>query len=355
MEQSNSSLQMLDLLNYPCIAVSDGQIIHINEPAKDRMFRVGMDIHELLFTGEEEYRSFTDGCLYLRLCVACSIYDAAVICVDGMHFFLMEHSPAHTELQAIALASQQLRMPLSDIIAASDQLLPSEMLNGNEAAKEQISQINRSIHQLLRLIGNMSDAARYLDENNAHQVSHDLSAIIAEVMEKSATLLKEAGYNLNFTGLNQPVYALADNERLERAVYNLVSNAVKFSSKCATITASLTQKRDFLYFTISNPGDGVSPEVRGNMFSRFLRAPALNDYRTGIGLGMVIVHAAASAHGGTVLVENPIEGGTRITMTLKLRENPQAIVRSNLFTFDYAGGHDHGLLELSDILPHTSY
>ena len=354
MDNVSAPETMLDLLNYPGFAVKDGKIAYVNEAAKNRFFETGTDISGLLLTGQEEYAEFTDGALYLSLGVAGSTYDATVIAACDMHLFLIEHAPSHSELQALALVSQQLRMPLADILAASDQLF-NEDFERSDAQKEKINQINRGIYQLLRLIGNMSDAGRCLDNPKTELYVQNISAIVEEVMEKSAALLNEMQITLRFRSTEQPVIAPADKERLERALYNLVSNAVKFSPKNAVLNASLTLKKNLLCFTLANPGEGVAKEVRGNMFNRFLRAPGFDDHRFGAGLGMVIVYAAAATHGGTVLVENPPDGGTKVTLTLKLRHNQEPVVRHTPFPVDYAGGHDHGLLELSDVLPDSAF
>ena len=76
-----------------------------------------------------------------------------------------------------------------------------------------------------------------------------------------------------------------------------------------------------LLFTLSDPGERLAQQVQSNVFNRFMRQPGLGDSRFGLGLGLNIVHNTATAHGGTVLLENPPTGGVRITMTLKIRQN----------------------------------
>ena len=70
-----------------------------------------------------------------------------------------------------------------------------------------------------------------------------------------------------------------------------------------------------------------------------------------MGLGMVLIRAVAAAHGGTVLVDQPEESGTRVTLTIAIRQGGDAMLRSNILRVDYAGEHDHTMLELSDVLP----
>ena len=66
---------------------------------------------------------------------------------------------------------------------------------------------------------------------------------------------------------------------------------------------------------------------------------------------MVLIRSAAASHGGAVLIDQPEGSGTRVTLTLAIRQDTSGNVRSPLLRMDYAGERDHGLLELSESLP----
>ena len=68
-----------------------------------------------------------------------------------------------------------------------------------------------------------------------------------------------------------------------------------------------------------------------------------------------IIRTAAAHHGGAVLIDQPEGVGTRITMTMSIRQSKQATLRSNVLRVDYAGERDHGLIELSECLPTELY
>ena len=107
--------------------------------------------------------------------------------------------------------------------------------------------------------------------------------------------------------------------------------------------------------TVADEGCGISEEIKGNIFNRYLREPGIEDSRTGMGLGMLYVCAAASAHGGTVLLQQPEGKGLSVTMTLSTKNHRSGMVHSDIFPIDYSGGRDHALLELSDVLPYELY
>ncbi len=70
---------------------------------------------------------------------------------------------------------------------------------------------------------------------------------------------------------------------------------------------------------------------------------------------MVVIRNAAACHGGTVLVDQPKAGGTRVTLTLALRKAKKGTLRSPQFRLDYAGEWNHLLVELADVLPAEVY
>ena len=89
----------------------------------------------------------------------------------------------------------------------------------------------------------------------------------------------------------------------------------------------------------------------GSLFHRYLRQPGIEDSRFGLGLGIRMVHSVALQHGGTLLVSQGENGGTRTVMTLAIRQREQTQMRSPVFPLDYSGGFDHTLVELADVLP----
>jgi signal transduction histidine kinase len=354
MGHENSAKQMIDLLTYPAFTVENGKISYCNESASSLFLLPGTDIFSILNTGKEEYTEFKEGHLYLTVFIGNSPREATVVAMEDQHLFLLSDGNVTSQLQAVSLAAQQLRMPLSDIVATTNMLLPNIDTKENATTQQHLAQFQRSLHQLLRLVGNMSDAAKYAQEPSANMVTIEATSLFAEVAEKAAVLLAQAEITLLYDGPTVPVYLLADAERIERSIYNLISNAVKFSPKGSVLRATLARRKDLLLFTLSDPGERLAQQVQSNVFNRFMRQPGLGDSRFGLGLGLNIVHNTATAHGGTVLLESPPSGGVKITMTLRIRQNEKAIVRSPYF-LDYAGGHDHGLIELSDVLPASAY
>ena len=134
-----------------------------------------------------------------------------------------------------------------------------------------------------------------------------------------------------------------------------IVQTMKFSEAGAVISAKLARRGNKRHLSIRDSGSGIPDEVYGTLFTRHLRGTHLEDSRYGIGLGMVLVRSAAIAHGGTVLVQRLPEGGTCVTITLSIRKTTGNTVTSPILLPDYAGGFDHALMELADVLPPEAY
>lgn len=345
MEKKKESRDWLSLLIRPGFCVEAGKISWVNAAAQGLLLEPGMDIAPLITSGLESYQGFQDGCLYVQLTLSGTAFHGCVTKDGTADVFVLDADTGDTALQALSLAARELRTPLAAVMHGAQVL-------GKED-NPQAAALNRGLYQLLRLVGNMSDAGR--SPANARMETADLSAFFDELFEKTAVLAEAAGIRQEYQGLSRPLLCLADRDLLERAVLNLLSNAIKFTPKGGTIRVTLLAGSRSLRLSIWDSGTGIGQDIRGSLFSRYLRQPAIEDGRFGMGLGMVLVRSAAAAHGGAVLIDQPEGWGTRVTMTVALRRETAGVLRSPTMRIDYTGERDHALTELSDCLPVSLY
>lgn len=345
MEKNKELRDWLNLLIRPGFYVEEGRITQVNAAAQGLLLEPGMDIGPLITSGLESYRNFQTGCLYVQLTLSGMAFHGCVTKDQAADVFILDADAGDTALQALSLAARELRAPLSAV------------MHGVQAMREennpQAASLNRGLYQLLRLVGNMSDAGR--TPGNARMETADLTAFFDELFEKTAVFAQAAGIRLEYQGLSKPLLCLADRELLERAVLNLLSNAFKFTPKGGTVRVTLFAGGTSLRLSVWDSGPGIAQEIQGNLFSRYLRQPGIEDSRFGLGLGMVLVRSAAAAHGGAVLIDQPEGWGTRVTITVALRREKAEVLRSPTMRIDYAGERDHALTELSDCLPVSLY
>lgn len=351
MEKYND-IGMLDLITRPAFCAAQGCVTRVSSRAAAFDITPGMKVSELLATGEEEYAAFTGGCLHLVLSVGKQKLSASVTRMDGFDVFCFEESEDSRELQAMALAARELRAPLDTIMLTARQLFPLTGLENDPAAREQAARLNRGLYQILRVINNMSDADQA--PTAARMETVNIPAVFREIISKAAAMVAHTGLELNYEGYPEAVHGLADRDCLERAVLNMLSNAIRFSPPGETIRAVLTRRGKKFYLTVENNGDPIPTDIRSDVFTRYQRGCSMEDTRFGLGLGLVLIRTAAAAHGGTVLVKSSRHTGTKVTMSLAIRQG-QGQVQSNIMKVDYTGGMDPCLIELSKCLPESLY
>lgn len=355
MEHTEDMVAMLNQITSPAFLVKDGIITQANAAALQRQLRLGEDIQSIMITGKEEYAAYTDGCLYLDVLLCGSPCSVSITNVNHYHLFILEQEEDQAELQSMALAAQALRSPLSNVLTVADRLFPQTGSDKSQETQDQIARINRGLYQMLRILCNMSDAYRYSSEKSLRTELREVGALVEEMFLQAAPLIEHTGVTLRYSIPPEPIHCLVDSEKLERAISNMLSNSVKFTSPGGFIDAKLVRKGRMLYLTIQDTGCGIADHLKGGIYNRYLRLPGLEDSRFGIGLGMVLVRRAAAAHGGTVLMEQGNDFGLRLTMTIPIRQSPDPGVRSPMIHVDYTGERSHMLVELSDCLPADLY
>ncbi len=351
MELNTDTFPALEQIGRPAFTVEGTKITAANTAAQCRQFTVGTDIGEMLGAGSEQYSIMTDGQLSFVLQMCDISYDTTVIRQGQDTLLVLSSEYEQPELKALSLAAQNLREPLSNAMINADQVLPNAAIQADPVLYKQLLQINRSLHQLQRAISNMADSAKYQRIGAVAMELRDVTQIIAEILEKASALLSDSGIKLSYTLPNEAVYTLVNEEMLERGLLNLISNAAKeCDGEPIGITVGKTDKN--VCITVSN---ACSDTTDINLFNRYLRQPELENGKHGIGLGLSIVRGAAYTHKGTVLTER--SGNIlRVTMTLGIQRSSDTILRTPIsLPFDYAGGRDHALIELSDVLAEDVY
>ena len=349
MEERKETTAMLQLMPQPAFLVEKGVISHVNDAAAAYYLQVGQAVDAMILSGGEEYAEFSQGSLYLTLSVCEHPVGACVTRLDNADIITLEQTEELPQLQALALAATQLREPLAGLMSLADQMLPT-IAEENVNLQSQAAQMNRRLYQMLRIVSNMSDACAYSQPQNGAQETVDICGFLEEIFEKTAALAQATNIRLEYEIPREVLFTLVNTEQLERAVYNMLSNAIKFASAGSCVRAALVCKGRRVYISVTND----HPGPQGNIYSRFLRQPSLEDPRNGVGLGMVLVRSTAAQHGGSVLVDHVGEG-TRMTLALPIRQADPGSLRSPIMRIDYAGERDHSLIELADVLPADAY
>jgi signal transduction histidine kinase len=211
--------------------------------------------------------------------------------------------------------SHDLRNPLQVV------MLQGQRLAGGRADGEIAARSGRTIlaagRRMDRIIGDLAEAARLEGAQLAlAPVPVALRAFVGEVLEVSDGVFERARVeNAVPEGLPE---VLADPDRLDRILVNLVGNALKYSEGAVTVAAAALEGA--VSIRVIDRGPGVAPEVRARLFERFYRGRRREG--EGLGLGLYIVRKLVEAHGGRVDVESAPGAGSTFSFTLPVAGAP---------------------------------
>ena len=234
---------------------------------------------------------------------------------------------AHHKDRFLAALSHELRGPLASLQICMD-VLQSQ---GPDARRgqEALAIAGRQIEHLADLVNQLLDVSRFaagrIELNRSRQ---NLVDVVRTSVEDQRGLLEAAGVRLEVSLPATPVWVSCDPMRIMQIVVNLIGNATKFTDSGGLVTVSLQQDDAgrLAVLTVRDDGIGIDPEVLLRLFQPFSQADS-GDVRArgGLGLGLALVHALVTAHGGTV--EGRSEGrgrGAEFTLRLPLVESGPA-------------------------------
>ena len=201
----------------------------------------------------------------------------------------------------------------------------------------------------------MSDVPELFKSRYFKRKSVNVFKFVDEICEKSAANFSNSVLNITYSIPKESMYCSIDTELLERAIYNMIANSVKAQSK--NIHIDLKQQRDILQLSVSDDGYGMINEQKSKILTKFKEKPALNFSDRGLGLGMLIIHAAAFSHNGTVLITDVEPRGCKVTLTIQITGKGQMQLSQNpvFLNFDPLGGVDPIVIELAEFLPPENF
>ena len=225
----------------------------------------------------------------------------------------------------LAMLSHELRNPLASILGwtavlqrTKDEKLVADGVNAIDRAAKLQQQL---VSDLLDLSGILAGKLRLRPEIlNLIGVIDDAIAVVApSAVEKGIALRRSTSVDAE--------RVRADPGRLQQVLWNLLSNALKFTPEGGSIDIDVQREGDSVVVSIRDTGRGIAPEVLPHVFDRFRQGSTSTSRRVGgLGLGLTIVKQLIEMHGGTVGAESSGEGGgSRFRFTLPLLRSDEPL------------------------------
>lgn len=219
-----------------------------------------------------------------------------------------------------AAISHDLRTPVANVRAIVD-ALEDGVVEGEDEVREYYGRIRQEAKRLSAMIDDLLELARFdagATTLDLHPVP--LQDIVGEVVEAMRPLAERAGVQLSMTVTGDPAPVPVDAFLIERAVSNLVKNAIEHTPRGGRVDASVLAASGRADVTVTDTGAGIAPEHLERVWERFYRAEAARtrpgDAGGGAGLGLAIVRRIVEAHGGSVAVRSSPGNGAAFTLSL---------------------------------------
>ena len=267
----------------------------------------------------DDYLSVVTVTIIIGLPIALLLVGAASWWLAGLAMQPIYQSYRQIQ-QFTADAAHELRTPLAAIRATVESSLRLQHLDETEA-RDTLSTVERQNDRLSQLVKDLLLLSR-MDRQAlaAKKIACNLQDLIGDIEEELAVLAVKADVKLTRDiRVKNALSVEGDEQQLYRMLYNLVANAIQYSSLGGEVTIALDRWQQYALIRVKDSGIGIAPEEQERIFDRFYRANSDRSRSSGgAGLGLPIALAIARSHNGSIQVESELGKGSIFTIRLPL-------------------------------------
>ncbi|MCC2643268.1 MAG: protein of unknown function, putative Histidine kinase [Nitrospira sp.] len=223
----------------------------------------------------------------------------------------------------LAHVSHELRTPLTSMVGFTENLLDGLLGGVNPKQGHALNRMIANATRLRRMIDNLLDQSA-IEVGQPHLAITEVSlgTVIAEVVEELTPLVKEKNHRVTFTYEGE-IWVLADPDKLQQIVINILANAVKYTAHGGSITVEVFSTGGMANITISDTGEGIPPDQISRLFDPFFRVQQAGTTRVkGLGLGLAIAKEFVQLQGGSIDVQSELGKGTTFVFSVPLASPP---------------------------------
>lgn len=215
--------------------------------------------------------------------------------------------------------SHELRTPLSLILAPVEKLLGASRQAG---PTKQYEVIHRNARRLLHLVNQLLDFRKLeVNELRLHARQGNILQFIKDTSFSFIDLAEKKNITFHYHSDRETLYTSFDHDKLERILFNLLSNAFKFTPESGSVTVDVTTGDNQLQIKIKDTGIGIAPEMQTRIFERFFQTEVPDTIlNQGSGIGLAITMEFVKMHNGSITVQSQLNQGSCFTVTLPFKE-----------------------------------
>ena len=231
------------------------------------------------------------------------------------------------KLQFFTNISHDLRTPLTLIISPLEHIIQKLTVKTNQLTEgmpnddllAQLKNIHKNAQQLLREVSALLDFRRLDAGGETLNVQRgDIVDHLNSILVSFSDYAEDRDIHLSFDHDADSFLMDYDREKMNKVVYNLFSNALKFTPAGGSVSLSFRQEPDYVTITVADTGKGISDNDKPNIFKRFYQSASNDSSQTGSGIGLHIASDYVHLHHGTINVSDNIPIGSIFTITLPI-------------------------------------
>lgn len=316
---------------------AEQKLIHIN-PAAQELFNIsdepiifdeffealnaGVCMAEFLYLDKysTEIRDITlDGSKHIRIYFVPFKMEndrtAGVVCV--FEDFTEQFNLEIARREFVAEVSHELKTPLFIIKTHTETLLNGYM-DDKKMAKKFLTTIESEADKMTALVRNLLDLSKFdVQKFEMKKQVMSIDDLLRGIVSRFALEAEIEDIDLQYLPMNELPQMYADPEQIERAIVNIVSNAIKYGEKGGHVNIISGSMYNEIYIKIEDDGHGIPKADLEHVFDRFFRVDrARTREKGGTGLGLSIAKEIIESHGGTIAIESEYGKFTRVTINL---------------------------------------
>ncbi len=220
--------------------------------------------------------------------------------------------------------SHDLRSPLM-VIRVHTEVLKQLLAEASTSALalKNVDAISVAVQRLNVMIEDLVDSAGHESgQLRLRQAALDLHSFVLDLLVRLGGVIQTE--RIRVVPPRTLPKALADPDRLERIMVNLLMNALKYSTPDTEVAVTFEARDGEVVTTITDSGPGIPPDEKSHLFQRFRRVGQHGSHHEGLGLGLYTTRSMVEAHGGKIWVESEVEKGSSFSFSMPISPGSEA-------------------------------
>lgn len=233
------------------------------------------------------------------------------------HQIYMEQQLANVKLRFFTDISHELRTPLTLITSPVGEVLEHESLT--PSARKLLTVVHNNTERMLRLVNQILDFR--IIENKKMKLlleKTDIVELLQKVMDNFRLIAEEKNINFRLQTDKESIHCWIDQDKVEKIIFNLLSNAFKYTPANKSITVYAHTTKDKVVISVADEGIGIDPKKQQTLFQRFETLVNNNILQPSSGIGLSLVKELIELHQGNIQVNTETGIGSEFIVTLPL-------------------------------------